>query len=231
MCVAQAAENAFVRSVYPTGILAVGGFRETPSAAWQWTTGDAFDYTNWATGQPDDGVELVIAVVEDGTWHDYADGTASLPAICEMDVRHPCGTPTPYDDLQAACSAAGHTYIAHGSTGRGGCYAYSSTARDQPAAHAECQGLGGGDLSGGLAVMNDAAENTAVFGGNSLIPAGQHWFALRQIPRSIADEPDLAWTNFGGCASVFQSWGANEPNNAGTEDCTHSLTNGAWNGE
>lgn len=46
-----------------------------PADGWQWVTGEAFDFTAWAFGEPNDqGVEgedvLSVAFFEDNTWND-----------------------------------------------------------------------------------------------------------------------------------------------------------------
>lgn len=61
LTITSAAEHAFIMANF-AGIKAwVGGFQPLdaaaepdPAAGWQWVTGEAFSYADWAPGQPDD---------------------------------------------------------------------------------------------------------------------------------------------------------------------------------
>ena len=81
----SAAENAFIASLVPDYGDAefpywLGGFQpagSSPASNWQWVTGEAWDYTNWAQGEPSLGGEhvLVFAYFAPGdTWNNAPDG-------------------------------------------------------------------------------------------------------------------------------------------------------------
>jgi hypothetical protein len=56
--ISSAAENLFVSALGEVGGFAVGGLQDpgagTPSAGWQWVTGEPFVYMNWNAGEPND---------------------------------------------------------------------------------------------------------------------------------------------------------------------------------
>ncbi len=89
--ITSAAENEFVADLlfqYPTCIEAfLGGYQPDPDVppdeGWEWVTGEAWDYTNWSPGEPNDacppeihlgmfglGVELNHAIAVPGCWND-----------------------------------------------------------------------------------------------------------------------------------------------------------------
>lgn len=96
--ITSAAENAFVFSLassltYWGNDAAsnsqgpyLGGFQPAgssePSGGWQWVTGEAWSYTNWASGEPNNygGTENVLQMFGHGlnnpqpTWNDVTDG-------------------------------------------------------------------------------------------------------------------------------------------------------------
>ncbi len=81
----------------------IGGFQDTnapdysePSGGWRWTTGEAWDYTNWAPGEPNNtspGTEEYLCMYpgchpDSGSWNDEYD--LSLPGyVVEYDTP-PC---------------------------------------------------------------------------------------------------------------------------------------------
>ncbi len=76
----SAAENAFIASLNGNTQRWLGGFQppnETnPLANWQWVTGEAWSYTNWASGEPNDAYgpaseqHLAIGLFSADTWND-----------------------------------------------------------------------------------------------------------------------------------------------------------------
>lgn len=80
----------------------LGGLR-VPDEGWQWGTGEAFAYTNWAAGQPDDafGIENNIQFFQyqsliGSSWNDYA---GEIPADNWMGYRRPHGYIVEYNSV------------------------------------------------------------------------------------------------------------------------------------
>ncbi len=74
-------ENDWLTSTFlPFGDwLWLGGFQQNPAAApdqtWAWVNGEAWSYTNWAPGEPNDdrGSEFYLHIWPDGAWNDHSD--------------------------------------------------------------------------------------------------------------------------------------------------------------
>lgn len=53
-----------------------------PSANWTWATGEAWSYTNWSSGEPNDfngaTSEQNLEMYTDGTWNDIGDNTGGF---------------------------------------------------------------------------------------------------------------------------------------------------------
>jgi hypothetical protein len=75
--ITSAGENEFIVSNFPIAYYKgywLGGFQplgsEEPAGGWQWVTGESWDYTFWAAGEPSNAImgdpEDPLAVNEDG---------------------------------------------------------------------------------------------------------------------------------------------------------------------
>ncbi|HMV69780.1 MAG TPA: lectin-like protein, partial [Myxococcota bacterium] len=79
MTVTSAEEQAFLLQNLAGGNYNVGGFQAPgsaePAGGWQWVTGEAFSYTSWSPGEPNDqvGREQVMSVFDNGMWNDNED--------------------------------------------------------------------------------------------------------------------------------------------------------------
>jgi hypothetical protein len=106
--VTSAAENAFIASLVPDYGTAefpfwLGGFQPSgsaPAAGWQWITGESWDYTNWAVGEPSIGGEhvLVFAYFAAGdSWNNAPDGFSGYGSIGGYVVEYapPAAVPLP----------------------------------------------------------------------------------------------------------------------------------------
>jgi len=87
----SADENAFIVGAFPDAFLGgywLGGFQPPgtgePADGWEWVTGEAWSYTNWAPGaEPNDccaGEDVLhfdVFSAGSGTWNDLGDGPFS----------------------------------------------------------------------------------------------------------------------------------------------------------
>ena len=63
----------------------LGGIKN--SNGWEWITGESFTYSNWASGQPQNGkIEWFLGIKCSGVWHDYDYNSHSLFTICEWEL-------------------------------------------------------------------------------------------------------------------------------------------------
>ncbi len=74
----------------------MGGSDENTDGTWEWLTGETFDYSNWASGEPngasnENHIEIYPG---DGTWNDYHKDAERIGFICEWDDYTPTLTPT-----------------------------------------------------------------------------------------------------------------------------------------
>jgi len=80
--------NTFVQDISQATML--GGFQPPgtpePDTGWQWVTGEEWNYTNWATGQPDDahGGQDYLTFYYDKTWDDNYVNIRPYPSIVEI---------------------------------------------------------------------------------------------------------------------------------------------------
>lgn len=103
--ITSAAENAFlVDNIVPpqrNPAPLIGGFQppgaREPDGGWRWVTGEPFTYTNWASGEPNEGVPdadfMVFTAPPEptvGTWNDIADLDSGY--IIEYDTTPPVST-------------------------------------------------------------------------------------------------------------------------------------------
>ena len=95
--VTNAGENDFVNSLYAPSIAPwLGGYQNRsalnysePNGAWRWVTGEAWSYTSWNAGQPDDGSNaehyLQGNISSSKKWND-ANGANALPYVVEYNT-------------------------------------------------------------------------------------------------------------------------------------------------
>lgn len=71
--ITSAEENAWLFSTFGTGNWFLGGTDEGTEGQWRWITGEAFTYTNWADGEPNNccgGENYLQFWNGNGTWND-----------------------------------------------------------------------------------------------------------------------------------------------------------------
>ncbi len=96
----SAPENQFiVENLLNAGNLWLGGLQPDPDVppneGWAWVTGEAWEYTNWWPGEPNDssGDEHFLQMNDNGEWNDNLNGT-----LDGYLVEYPVGSPPcPWD--------------------------------------------------------------------------------------------------------------------------------------
>jgi len=81
--VTTAAENSFIFGLWPSGW--IGLTDEVTEGVWQWVTGEAYSYTSWNPGEPNNaGNEDYVQFVGGGKWNDLPNNV-SLPYVLEFE--------------------------------------------------------------------------------------------------------------------------------------------------
>jgi len=81
--VTTAAENTFIFNLWPSGW--IGLTDEVTEGVWRWVTGEAYSYTSWNPGEPNNaGNEDYVQFVGGGKWNDLPNGV-SLPYVLEFE--------------------------------------------------------------------------------------------------------------------------------------------------
>ncbi len=96
--ITSAEENAFVWSLCGSGLLFLGGYQSfsasSPSSDWAWVTGEAWSYTNWNAGEPNDGggfdesdhSEQYLEMYSSGVWNDIYNNYTRNGYVIEYSV-------------------------------------------------------------------------------------------------------------------------------------------------
>jgi len=81
--ITSAAENNFIFGIWPSGW--IGLTDEVNEGVWRWVTGEAYSYSSWNPGEPNNaGNEDYVQFVGGGRWNDLPNGY-SLPYVLEFD--------------------------------------------------------------------------------------------------------------------------------------------------
>ena len=81
--VTTSAENNFIFNLWPSGW--IGLTDEVTEGVWRWVTGEAYSYTSWNPGEPNNaGNEDYVQFVGGGKWNDLPN-SVSLPYVLEFE--------------------------------------------------------------------------------------------------------------------------------------------------
>ncbi|MBQ8431266.1 MAG: InlB B-repeat-containing protein [Clostridia bacterium] len=184
---------------------------------WKWVTGEKWEYSRFAAGEPSSGrSENFLSFYSghtDGGWNDYSGSTSF---VCEWEAG----------DVDDALS--NFAYVISDDATYNGAFYYAghlyqilSAEMDYEAAQAYCQSLGGH-----LATVETAEENAALY--SYISRSGNIFCALGGSDKDV--EGTWVWVN--GTPVPATNWATNEPNNAsGAEHYLYFAEGGygTWN--
>ena len=157
------AENDFIQNNAnaPSGSVWIGLTDENSEGTFEWVTGDAVTYTNWATSEPsgNSGEDYTRLRTNDGYWTDR-----TIDYSYEYVLEIPCASNDPC--ANAPNTIPGFTLLGEFNNSK---YYAASTAATWDAAQADCAANGGH-----LVVINDQAENDFIFN-NMSTATGSIW--------------------------------------------------------
>ena len=188
----------------------LGALDAYSEGTWNWITGDAIRYSNWADGEPNNNndEDYMVMYRDSGKWNDahdiYNDFTDSYCFICEFENQSFIPSIVPEKSFE---------YNNHQ-------YEFYSYCVDWQTAERFCEQKGGH-----LVTITDSAENNAIKSNATGLSRTRYWIGLTDINH----ESQWEWVT--GEKRTFTNWEDGEPNNAyGVEDyAEYYLSNGKWN--
>ena len=180
---------------------------------WQWVTGEAWDWTNWNSGEPSGGIESVLYLRCPGQWNDGTDeldGGCRYAAIIEWDERPP---------VQWSVDDGGNDHWYQVIDVEGGFSIEEAEARARA-------------LGGYLVSLTSPEEDQWVY---ATFDAYDRWIGAYQDIRSNEySEPAGGWRWMSGEPMDYSNWSGVGPDNndisdAPHEEWAHYCCDGRWN--
>lgn len=84
MTITSAEEQTFVAALVGNGDRWIGLHRQNNDAWGEWVTAEAYSYTHWDNGEPNENWTACARIKQDGTWADRGCNN-SYGAICERE--------------------------------------------------------------------------------------------------------------------------------------------------
>lgn len=207
--VTSAEENAALASAVSSYNISfmIGGTDSETEGTFKWITGEPLSYSNWNSGEPNDGdpSEDIIVLRSDGKWNDHkTDYLSTVGFICEIE------NPTPVN----ATIYNGHYYQAFDQT-----FTWEQ-------AKTVCENMGGH-----LATVTSSGENDAMKALVENQANKLYWLG------GTDETEEGAWHWITGEEWDYSHWNTNQPDNSGgQEHCLqmftkkeNEATNGFWN--
>ena len=200
--ISSGSENEFVSSLFSCESIWLGGNDVEKEGQFIWYTNEDFSYSNWGSGEPNDGKsggQDYIHMYRTGLWDDIQD--TKLGFVCEWDSWESNTTVSIPKD---AVLFNNHYYK------------LITLDYDWETAAYYCENVGGH-----LAVISTAEENRFV---NELSQAQNIWLG----GCDSANEGVFEWLT--GETFYYTNWASGEPNNGGPgeQDYIQMYANGTW---
>jgi hypothetical protein len=194
-------------------------YRE-PAGGWRWVTGEPWNFTLWASIEPNDtaGIEDVLGYwgPQLDHWNDFNPAPRKVPFIVEYEPQLQSLPQPVYNP------ANGHWYQ----------YIRLQERITWPDARAAAERLSFAGYRGHLATVTSATENQFVSQLTTAQgPLGDIWIGgYQERGRPGYSEPAGGWRWVTGEPWSYTSWSRGEPNNAGGgEDVLETNSGGTWN--
>lgn len=198
-------ENSFIVSLSGgKKFVWLGGYASGSDRKWEWVTDEAFSYTNWGSGEPNNsgGNESYLHMVESGQWNDImvTANANSISFVCEYedvtinaDDYQPSGT-TLYNNSK---------------------YEFYDTPVTWTTAKLICEKKGGH-----LVIINDAAENSFI----KELTKTDVWLGITD------SQKEGEWKTVTGEKAPYVNWDTGQPDNCFTSEHYGELWGaGKWN--
>lgn len=199
--ITSGAENEFVSSLFSCESIWLGGNDVSIEGQFIWYTNEKFSYSNWGSGEPNDGKsggQDYIHMYRSGLWDDIQD--TRLGFVCEWDVWEDATEVTISND---AVLFNGHYYK------------FFTLDYDWEMAAYYCENMGGH-----LVTVANAEENEFV---NDLCQGQNIWLG----GFDVSNEGVFEWIT--GETFYYTNWASGEPNDGNSgQDYVQMYASGQW---